>query len=57
MNSTIILDEYQNPVTIHSKNDFNKMRKAGKLASMVLRLYYAFCKRRSDYFRTRYTLS
>ena len=36
MHSTIILDEYQNPVTIHSKNDFNKMRKAGKLASMVL---------------------
>ena len=36
MHSTIILDEYQNPVTIHSKNDFSKMRKAGKVASMVL---------------------
>ena len=36
MNDTIILDEYKNPVTIHSKEDFKKMRKAGGLASQVL---------------------
>ena len=36
MNNNIILDEFQNPVTIHSKDDFNKMRQAVILASMVL---------------------
>ena len=46
MNNTIILDEYKNPVTIHTKDDFNKMRKAGKLASHGFRLYYSFCKRK-----------
>ena len=44
MNNTIILDEYQNPITIHSKNDFNSMRKAGKLASMVLDYVTPFVK-------------
>ena len=36
MNNTIIFDEYKNPVTIHTKEDFQKMRKAGNLASSVL---------------------
>ena len=36
MNNTIILDEYNNPVTIHTQEDFQKMRKAGRLASQVL---------------------
>ncbi len=36
MNKNIILDEYNNPVILHSKEDFDKMRKAGKLASQVL---------------------
>ena len=36
MNNTIILDEYKNPVTIHTNDDFKKMRKAGNLASLVL---------------------
>ena len=31
-----ILDEYNNPVVLHSEADFDKMRKAGKLASQVL---------------------
>ena len=44
MNKNTILDEYQNPVTIHSKDDFNKMRKAGKLASMVLDYITPFVK-------------
>ena len=35
MNNNTILDEYNNPVTIHTKEDFKKMRKAGKLASQV----------------------
>ena len=44
MNNKIILDEFQNPVTIHSKDDFNKMRQAGKLASMVLDYITPFVK-------------
>ena len=36
MSNTIILDEFNNPITIHTKEDFQKMRKAGSLASMVL---------------------
>ena len=36
MNNTIIFDQYKNPVTIHTKEDFKKMRKAGNLASQVL---------------------
>ena len=36
MNKDTVLDEYQNPVTIHTNGDFEKMRKAGKLASRVL---------------------
>lgn len=31
-----IFDEYNNPVVLHSEKDFDKMRKAGKLASQVL---------------------
>ena len=31
MNTTVILDEFKNPITIHSKTDFNKMRKAGNV--------------------------
>ena len=44
MNNKIILDEFQNPVTIHSKNDFNKMREAGELASMGLDYVTPFVK-------------
>ena len=44
MNNNIILDEFQNPVTIHSKTDFNRMRMAGKLASMVLDYITPFVK-------------
>tara|TARA_X000000950_G_scaffold271676_1_gene353129 strand:+ start:813 stop:1619 length:807 start_codon:yes stop_codon:yes gene_type:complete len=44
MNNTVILDEFQNPVTIHSEDDFNKMRQAGKLASMVLDYITPFVK-------------
>ena len=36
MNNNTILDEYNNPVTIHTTNDFQKMRAAGKLACEVL---------------------
>ena len=36
MSNTVILDEFNNPITIHTKEDFQKMRKAGSLASMVL---------------------
>ena len=43
MNKNTILDEYNNPVVLHSEKDFDKMRKAGKLASQVLDLYYSSC--------------
>ena len=36
MNQNTVLDEYQNSVIIHTKEDFENMRKAGKLASQVL---------------------
>ena len=36
MNNNTIFDEYNNPVVLHSEKDFDKMRKAGKLASQVL---------------------
>ena len=36
MNNKIIFDQYENPVTIHTNEDFEKMRKAGFLASQVL---------------------
>ena len=36
MTENTILDEYNNPVVIHTQDDFVKMRKAGKLASQVL---------------------
>tara|TARA_B100000579_G_C22699142_1_gene788898 strand:- start:39 stop:854 length:816 start_codon:yes stop_codon:yes gene_type:complete len=36
MNQNTILDEYQNPVILHDNEGFDKMRKAGKLASKVL---------------------
>ena len=36
MNKKTIFDEYNNPVVLHSEEDFDKMRKAGKLASQVL---------------------
>ena len=44
MNNNFILDEFQNSVTIHSKDDFNKMREAGELASMVLDYITPFVK-------------
>ena len=44
MNNNFILDEFQNPVTIHSKDDFNKMREAGELASTVLDYITPFVK-------------
>ena len=44
MNNTFILDEFKNPVTIHSKDDFSKMREAGELASMVLDYVTPFVK-------------
>ena len=31
MNKDTVLDEYQNPVTIHTNEDFEKMRKAESL--------------------------
>ena len=36
MNNKIIFDQYENPVIIHTDEDFQKMRKAGSLASQVL---------------------
>ena len=36
MNTDFILDEYNNSILLHKKNDFEKMRKAGSLASSVL---------------------
>ena len=36
MTKNTILDEYNNPVILHSEEDFDKMRKAGRLASHVL---------------------
>ena len=43
MNNKIIFDEYKNPVTIHTKEDFEKMRKAGKFSISSFRLYYTIC--------------
>ena len=34
--NNFILDDFNNPVVIHSDDDFDKMRKAGSLASRVL---------------------
>ena len=53
MNDNTVLDEYNNPVIIHTKEEFKKMREAGKLASQVLRLYNSFCKRKNNYFGIR----
>ena len=36
MDNKIIFDQYENPVTIHTNEDFEKMREAGRLASQVL---------------------
>ena len=36
MNDKITLDDYNNPVNIHSDKDFESMREAGKIASEVL---------------------
>ncbi len=44
MNTNTVLDEYQNPVIIHSEEDFAQMRKAGKLASQVLDYITPFVK-------------
>ena len=44
MNDTNVLDEYNNPVTIHTKKEFIKMREAGKLASQVLDYITPFVK-------------
>ena len=44
MTKNTILDEYNNLVVLHSKADFNKMRKAGKLASQVLDYITPFVK-------------
>ena len=43
MNNKIILDQYNNPVTIHTNEDFQKMRKAGTLASQVLDFINTIC--------------
>ena len=40
----IILDEYNNPIVIHTNQDFEKMRKAGNLASRVLDYIEPFVK-------------
>ena len=44
MSDTTVLDEYNNPVIIHTKEKFIKMRKAGKLASQVLDYITPFVK-------------
>lgn len=44
MNNTTVLDEYNNPVIIHTKEEFKKMREAGKLASQVLDYITPFVK-------------
>ena len=36
MDQNTVLDEYQNPIVLHNSEDFEKMRKSGKLASQVL---------------------
>ena len=44
MNNTTVLDEYNNLVVIHTKEDFLKMREAGNLASKVLDYITPFVK-------------
>ncbi|MAJ24193.1 MAG: type I methionyl aminopeptidase [Rickettsiales bacterium] len=36
MDKSVVFDNYNNPVTIHTEQDFENMRSAGKLASKVL---------------------
>ena len=43
-NKKTILDEYNNPIVIHTNQDFEKMRKAGNLASRVLDYIEPFVK-------------
>ena len=42
--NNIIFDDFNNPVILHSQNDFAKMRKSGKLASQVLDFITPFVK-------------
>ena len=44
MNDNIILDEFNNPVFIHGNKEFDKMRKAGNLASLTLDYITPFVK-------------
>ena len=43
-NDNVIIDEYNNKVTIHNHQDFEKMRDAGNLASQVLDYVTPFVK-------------
>ena len=43
-NNNVVLDEYNNPITIYRQNQFIKMREAGKLASSVLDYITPFVK-------------
>ena len=45
MNNTVIFDEFNNPITIHTNEDFQKMRKAGNLASQVLDFITPYVKK------------
>ena len=36
MNEKLVFDEFNNTVVLHKNDDFDKMRKAGSLASKVL---------------------
>ena len=40
----IIYDDYNNPVILYGRNDFEKMRKSGRLASQVLDYITPFVK-------------
>ena len=44
MNDNTILDEFNNPVSIHGNEEFEKMREAGKLASLTLDYIAPFVK-------------
>ena len=48
INDNVILDEYNNKVTIHNDQDFKKMRDAGNLASKVLDFITPFVKEQAS---------
>ena len=44
MNEKLVFDEFNNTVVLHKNDDFDKMRKAGSLASKVLDIVEPYVK-------------